>query len=368
VGFIQSLGPQDEETPASDDAIRNTLEQIGQKLAIENPAVSPAQTAADQSNLKRAAIADPQSFLEAALAPVILSEVRLKFSAADSYQVIGEREAALLQAADRVSVDPALPAELQATTTDNAVLDLLRQKIEDELERMEQEQTAAARATGLPVTAPMGGTIQGIGRRLQEIFDRTKNAPTRAISTAALDRWRDRLHQHAALFFGDVFVYLDERGSFDRPGPIIQDILGAIKGAQRNHPDEPTIVLTHSMGGIIFYDVLTHYDPTLRVSFWASVGSQVGQFEEMKLFRASDKLLREPNKVRVKDWKTRVGYWLNVYDPVDPFSFMVAPVFADVDQDIQYKTGSAVGQAHGAYFKRPSFMRLLLKQLQKALP
>jgi hypothetical protein len=133
----------------------------------------------------------------------------------------------------------------------------------------------------------------------------------------------------------------------------------------RSHPQEPLIVVTHSMGGNIVYDILTHFAPELEVDAWISVGSQVGQFEEMKLFRASDPGIVKPSKVR--GLKPHVKYWLNVYDPVDLFGFLAAPVFRDLDEDFLFRTGAGDLQSHGAYFKRPRFYREVFSRLERVL-
>ena len=87
---------------------------------------------------------------------------------------------------------------------------------------------------------------------------------------------------------GDIFVYLVARGDLRAPGPIVVAVRDAILRAQNQaKPGEPLIVITHSMGGNIFYDLLTYYVPTMNVALWVSVGGQVAQFEEMKLFHAS---------------------------------------------------------------------------------
>ena len=196
------------------------------------------------------------------------------------------------------------------------------------------------------------------------MFDRAKGLPGRATSTFVLSTYREKLNKNLTRFLGDVFVYLKNRDVNQAPGPIVDDVLSAIRGAPRSSPDEPLIVLTHSMGGNIFYDILTSYEPDLRVAAWISVASQVGQFEEMKLFKTSDRNLRGPAKVA--SIAPRLGYWLNVYDPADMLSFKAAPIFADV-KDEEFHTGDTALKAHGAYFKRASFYHMLRERLEGAL-
>ena len=119
------------------------------------------------------------------------------------------------------------------------------------------------------------------------------------------------------------------------------------------------------MGGNILYDILTSFDPELFVDVWISVGGQVAQFEEMKLFVASDEGIAAP--AQVEGIKKRVGYWLNVYDPADSFSFMASPVFAGVDADLPFSTGTGAMSSHGEYFGLASFHSLMKEHIKKGL-
>ena len=186
-----------------------------------------------------------------------------------------------------------------------------------------------------------------------------KGAPARASTIPALMLFRERSHRRLARFLGDIFVYLNDRE------PIVSKVLAEIRQAVDEAPGSPLIVMTHSMGGNIFYDILTWYAADIQADVWVSVGGQVGQFEEMKLFKASDLAVGAPNLVG--GLKPRLGYWLNVYDPADLLSFKTAPVFADADADVAYLTGSGALGAHGAYFGRSSFYSLVRKHVTKAM-
>jgi len=140
-------------------------------------------------------------------------------------------------------------------------------------------------------------------------------------------------------------------------------VLDAIRTVQDDRPGEALVVVTHSMGGNVLYDLLTDFAPDLELDAWVSVGGQVGQFEEMKLFRRSDPDLGAPHKV--SGLAPRVGTWLNVYDPADALSFRAEPIFADA-RDALFKTGASVFKAHGDYFKRPRFYRLVREHLESA--
>ena len=141
---------------------------------------------------------------------------------------------------------------------------------------------------------------------------------------------RTPIHQTVATFLGDAFTYFRQReagalperiativgealdraeagASPERIVAIVQQALDrANAGAPRERiativgealdradtnrraTDEPIIVVAHSMGGNIVYDLLTSSRLALVVDVLVTVGSQVAVFEEMKLFAASN--------------------------------------------------------------------------------
>jgi pimeloyl-ACP methyl ester carboxylesterase len=206
----------------------------------------------------------------------------------------------------------------------------------------------------------------GLGDRIREGFRRVVFA-TGALGTDALFMAvRRRVHAGAALFVGDVFRYIQTRedGS-GRPGKIVQIVTEALRAADAaRHPrDDPQMILIgHSLGGVIAYDVLTYFDRAIEIDVFVTVGSQVALFEEMSLYKSSragvppnppaDRLSRPPNVKR----------WLNVLDYNDLFAFRAEPVFAGVD-DYLYQTGFGAMGAHSGYFRQASFYERLGEHL-----
>ena len=74
-----------------------------------------------------------------------------------------------------------------------------------------------------------------------------------------------------ATFIGDAFQYLSERGDGSAPGPIGRTVLAALLegSARARQSDEPLVVISHSFGGEIVYDILTHYAEE-QTSRWMS--------------------------------------------------------------------------------------------------
>jgi len=205
---------------------------------------------------------------------------------------------------------------------------------------------------------------------LKEGLDRFTGVAGNLSSRALLALTRKPLNTAVSYFIGDIFVYLDERGDHDKPGAIIQAITTSLKQAVAAiHPtrDPYLIVIAHSMGGNIVYDLLTHFAPdTFPVDILVTVGSQVALFEELKLYKASQKGIPiDPRQQRVAK-PAGVKHWLNVYDPNDVLSFAAAGVFEDAT-DFVYTTGKGVISAHTAYFLRGSFYRRLATRIKELL-
>jgi hypothetical protein len=201
--------------------------------------------------------------------------------------------------------------------------------------------------------------------RLQEAAGRLGGVSDRIAGRAFTAVTRTAAHKGAAMFLGDVIVYLNERGTAAEPGDIPCTVAEAIErahAAKRGPADPKLIVIAHSMGGNIVYDLLTHFRPDLKVDVFVTVGSQVAFFEELAQFRSSpadppcdpahDRIQRPAN----------VGRWINVFDLNDVLSFAAGGVYAGAE-DFAYSTGKGALRAHGAYLMLPSFHVRLRERL-----
>jgi hypothetical protein len=204
--------------------------------------------------------------------------------------------------------------------------------------------------------------VREAGQRIASSFDRVAS---RAIVEAA----RPALNEGVSRFLGDAFTYLDKRGTQEAPGPIVQRLVATLAEAQQktSATDPRLIVVAHSMGGNVMYDILTHFlshsHPNLMVDAFVTVGSQVGLFEEMKLFRQSDLNFPTNPMVERVAQPANVMHWLNVFDENDLFAFATEGVFDGVT-DFSYVTGQGLIGAHIGYFSMPSFHRRLAERLK----
>lgn len=174
-------------------------------------------------------------------------------------------------------------------------------------------------------------------------------------STKLLASTRDALNETLGRFLGDVFIYLASRGDKANPGAIPTLVADAFETARAAAPNEPLVVIGHSLGGVISMDVLSHYRTDMEVALFVTVGSQVAHFEEMKLFHASDRAI-PPGKAKTPD---NIKRWINIFDEVDIFAYSVDRVFDRVNVDAQYDTETHTIRAHGAYFEQDRFYQRL---------
>lgn len=206
----------------------------------------------------------------------------------------------------------------------------------------------------------------GILDSLKEGLSRLASALPDANSSLLVHLSRKQLNSEVTRFTGDVFTYLKRRGTKDNPGEIVKVVRDSLRHAAANitTEDNKLIVIAHSFGGEIVYDILTHFDTNLKVDCLVTVGSQVGLFEEMKLYiESKDTIPPDPPNGKVQK-PSNLKQWLNVFDLNDVFSYRVEPVFANTS-DYFYDTGYHSLSAHGGYFMRPSFYKRLASRLQE---
>jgi len=190
-----------------------------------------------------------------------------------------------------------------------------------------------------------------------------------AASDAVLRAKRADLSKAVTYFLGDIFVYLKQRDVEGAQGvrerlfePILKDLIVAAKAPRA--AGEPFVVIGHSLGGVLLYDILTddacrrrlnHEAPGFKIDALLTVGSQPGFFADLKMYgdRGGERFPKPES----------VACWMNVYDFTDVFSFLCAPAFSDVE-DFGYDTSVDLLQAHSAYFKKPSFYKRLQLRLK----
>lgn len=177
-----------------------------------------------------------------------------------------------------------------------------------------------------------------------------------AVLNPAVRAVRPAVNEKITYFVGDVFCYLRSREKNGKDCPIVKTIGDAIQNASSlRSPADPLIIIGHSMGGNISYDLLTNFMSDVKCDLFLTVGSQVALFEELKLFTKSDPAIKFPKQIGRPANVTR---WINVFDLADVFSYQGKAVFGGIE-DYEYSSGETVLTAHGAYLLQPNFYKRL---------
>lgn len=203
--------------------------------------------------------------------------------------------------------------------------------------------------------------------KIAEGTTRINNAGNHIVTRRLVRAHRASLHRQIALFCGDVFEYLNDRGTAMDPGPIIRAIIPDFEKAAeiaRTSDDNILIVIAHSLGSIIAYDLLTYFRPDLHADIFVTVGSQVSLFEELKILKKRDLTVPANPATDRTPKPANIGRWLNIIDHCDVLGYPTSGVFDDT-MDFSYSTGRGLIVSHVAYFEFPSFHRRLATWLKE---
>lgn len=356
-------------TKAQLGKLKETSQQAINKVKMSSSGphtVSPRQESMVVVDGTEGDNAEPaEEFKLSSLSPENLSNL-LAQSVVSSGELDGEGTVLATLAADEIAHEDSTFSALRNCKTAQEEAKLMRELVVARYEKLKG--SISLNRKKLPVLK------EGILVNLLESVARTVHGAGFAMTRAAAEV-RNPLNQFVTTFIGDVFAYLMERGDHRAPGWIPSTFIAALSEAQQNKIErggEPLIVMSHSMGGQIVYDTVTHFLPKMdeckdiRVDFWCATASQVGLFEELKLFLESkeDFGLSTGQCVPYPDAE-HLGYWWNVWDHNDFVSYSAASIIEKVD-DEPYSTGMAIVSAHGGYLQLPSFFRRFAKKLKTA--
>lgn len=269
------------------------------------------------------------------------------FDAAADAEVEPEHLADFAERAMRYVVEHRQPAWLYQMHDDDSFVDHLLRVIAEADTGMPDSSTDESCWESLGGGGLKAALVDG-AFRLRWQLERARDAAGNATSGRFVSRARRALLPPITNFLGDAMVYLHNPGM---SGPIGARIGAALQSAaQCAAVEDALVVVAHSMGANIVYDLLTTELADLRVDLFVSVGTQVGLFQELKLFRQNGPLAH----VGVPPAKpVNIGRWINILDLNDPLGFQIGPVLNGVE-DFSFGTGAILG-AHGNYLVNPSF-------------
>lgn len=234
---------------------------------------------------------------------------------------------------------------------------------------------AAAQALESAVEGPVEGAVEATGSAEGTVSTED------AVSTEprGIRRLRDLatslrrpVEDFVPVFLGDVMTYVATRGTAQAPGPIVERVLAGLEAAAfaAESRGEPIVVLTHSMGGQVVYDIVTHFLPRMpghqgvRIDFWCAAASQVGYFEELGLFLESAPD-RGPGPTAYPP-SEHLGGWWNVWDHADLLSFRAEGVIDGVDDSAFFAAGT-LATDHYRYLRNVDFYRTLAAKVRASI-
>jgi hypothetical protein len=237
---------------------------------------------------------------------------------------------------------------LQQVGSDGELVETLLQKIEECQKQPERVESFGVRAI--------------LGHLKTTSFQISQKAAGMLVNPAVRSI-RPWMNKKIAIFLGDVFVYLKDR-EITGGGKILNAVRDSLIRAHRakSEHDDKLVVVAHSMGGNIVYDILSHFEPSIEVDVFVTVGSQVGMFEELKLFKSSDDQIGNPSKVHRPQ---NIKRWINVFDLNDLLAYSTGRIF-EGSVDFKFDSETPAWSAHTTYLASPEFHQRLQHRIAEA--
>jgi hypothetical protein len=191
------------------------------------------------------------------------------------------------------------------------------------------------------VTAAISTETRGLGGWL---LGKVKDFALAKATQIGRER-RTGLMQAASPGIGDILLY-QRRGA---------EIRAYVRAAILGEPKEtPLVVLGHSLGGIILFDLLNAGNLDHKIACFITIGSQSAFFYKCEALESR----------RLGDGQAPFTPWFNVYDRNDLLSFRAGPAFGGPRgvEDLQVASGAPFPDSHGAYFRMMEVHREIAKR------
>jgi hypothetical protein len=376
---LQSLGPA---------AVAEQNLDIMQLVSEVQPSSSGVQKLGPASPLAAAAQKNPAMLVRAIFAPeadqfapsgLPLPTSSLTKSEVEKVVGQGEHLGLIFIAVDSLAQDLEKHPELVQGTTDNEVMDKISKEVNLRYQKLAQSRldALAAPTQTQTQTQKLGSFSNAIGwarDHLKGTIDAAKKAASGAVaqtqrgaSLVALKELRDSISRRGLRFLGDVFVYLHHGRTaapaiYDR----VKDGILALSGKKNDKSEpEPLIVVTHSFGSEILYDLLTSRElDNVTIDLWVTAGAQTSLFAEMLLFAGMQQPLPQDTDKYVLGRPSNVKKWINFYDAADVLSYLHEPVFgAEAVKDISVRAQANLTNAHGHYFADSAFYQRIAAEV-----
>jgi hypothetical protein len=287
----------------------------------------------------------------------------------------GEHLGLMLIAVESFAREVEANTQLAMGETDDEVLSKIEEGVTDRYRALVEQRMSRISAGEVQHLGEGGDPIGWITNRIEAAIGTAKNVASsavrgtnRAATLLALKGMRDGLSRRTLRFLGDAFVYLhhgkaDAPNIFERVKMGLLTLDGKLNQARKR---EPFILVSHSFGSEIVYDLLTSGALSdLIIDLWITVGAQTSLFAEMLLFENMPDI-PENTKTFALGRPSCVLNWINFYDAADVLSYLHEPVFGpDAVTDIPVRAQANVTNAHGHYFMDPGFYERIATEIEQ---
>lgn len=220
------------------------------------------------------------------------------------------------------------------------------------------------------VVDALGGEARGFAGGLARALGASARLMERAGGSRFVVGRRDAISERSLGFSGDILSYL-----------VRGDAVRAYVAEQARELSPPVVLLGHSLGGIVAFDLLArgaridraaadgaasgHRHPQAAPGAARPAGPPVARLVTVG---SQAPLLYELDALPSRPFGTGLpaGFpeWTNIYDPRDLLSFVGAEVFGPRVRDVEVDNGQPVSAAHGAYWAN----RHLYEVLAEVIP
>lgn len=371
--ILQSLGP--------DTAQVSNLDLM-QLVSDAKPSPSEVQKLGSDSLLVAVAQKDPAALVRAIFAPEAdrFAPQELRPPAAKVTKADAEKSAAqgqhlglMLIAVEDLARDVANNPQLVQANTDDGVLEKIQNEVQLRYQKIAQPRLDA-QASDTQHLGTFGNAIGWAADHLKDAVNAAKKAigfavaeSERGVSLVALKGLRDSLSRRGLRFLGDVFVYL-HHGRTAAPAIYerVKNGVIALDGKKNAaNQREPFVIVTHSFGSEILYDLLTSGAlDGVAIDLWVTAGAQTSLFAEMQLFHDMKLPIPPDTSKYALGRPANVTKWINFYDAADVLSYLHEPIFGSVAvTDIPVRAQANLTNAHGHYFVDPGFYEQIAAEL-----
>ncbi|MFE1883493.1 alpha/beta fold hydrolase [Streptomyces diastatochromogenes] len=209
------------------------------------------------------------------------------------------------------------------------------------------------------LTEALGGDARGVSEALAVGARFAARLFENALGSRLVVAHRTALSGRSVGFFGDIVRYL-VRGTAVRA--LVAERVRAQPG--------PVVLLGHSLGGIISFDLLA--SGVLLDGAESGPGARPGQVRALVTVGSQAPLLYELDALPSRPYGSGLPrgfpHWVNVYDRRDLLSYKASGVFGGRVTDVEVDNRQPVSAAHGAYWSNDGFWAVLDDVLDRVAP